>query len=881
MSDEPRDGQPDGTADPTGDAPDPLSSRGTPDSSPGTPSFQGDAPADDTPRVGAPAADPPVEDSRTDGSRTDVSAPWERPRRWERSSLDADRVDALLARLGNPDGDRGDAGAPTDQPDTRRNRRRNNDGDTVSASSLIAALGESDGETPPGPDAAIPAISARPGDGDAAGGEGDAHAGEVQDGEVAPGNDGPAALETSDEAIPRKPESSDEAFPAAVDKAPVDGAPGGTPTAAPRSGSPEPDPGPDESGPADEPMATDEPTAAVDHHGDPHTGPLPRASDNAADLAEASSIRAALDRRAGVGTPTAAATTSVAAPATKKPAGRQKAAGPAAAATAASATGTTLVHGAGPRRHRGWLYAGRTIAGLVAFCTLLGVGVEWKITDRAETVIENNAVTAALNTTDPSISTARTTAVVRTNSRGVTTTMAAPPKTVYQPENILLLGSDTRAGANEAIGGADGEDTSSQSDTLMVAHISGDREHVTVLSIPRDTMVPAPTNCHSWDAKTNTYAKELYQVDPGQMFHITNTYAVGGPQCIVSAVQGLTGLGITRLIGIDFKGFQAMVGALGGVTVNICKPIRDTVLGNVAPTAGVQVVQGQQALDLVRARHVIGDTESDLARIRRQQVVLSAILRQVTQAGTLLNPGKLDGFLQAFSKNTFTQNVKLEDLVRLAGSLGSLDPAHVTFYTMPTVPRDDGALDVDKAKAAPVFDDLVNDLPLPGEVPATTRPTPSTTVPTTASNSLKLTVAPSKVALALYNLSGRDDVVTMAQQELNAAGFAIDDDQLFPASRTQAATVVQYAPANRAAALTVAAAVPGSTLLVTPGLGTTIRLQLGSSFAGVVKTVAVGQQAPASLSTAISTGPSAPPSTTSAAASTALSSVNAAAGTCA
>ena len=414
----------------------------------------------------------------------------------------------------------------------------------------------------------------------------------------------------------------------------------------------------------------------------------------------------------------------------------------------------------------------------------------------------------------------------------------------------------------------------------MVAHISGDREHVTVLSIPRDTMIPAPTNCHHWSAKTDTYAKEVYQVDPGQLFHITNTYAVGGPQCIVSAVQSLTGLGITRVIGIDFKGFQAMVGALGGVTVNICKPIFDTVLGNVAPTAGVQVVQGQQALNLVRARHVVGETESDLARIRRQQVVLSAILRQVNQAGTLLNPGKLDGFLQAFSKNTFTQNVKLTDLVTLAGSLGTLDPAHVTFYTLPTLPRDDGALDVDKAKAAPVFDDLVNDLPLPGEV-TTTKPKPGTTVPTPASTSLKLTVAPSKVALQLYNLSGRDNVAAMAQQELNAAGFSIDDDQLFTASRTQAATIVQYAPTNRAAALTVAAAVPGSTLLVTPGLGTTVRLQLGSSFAGVVRTVAVGQQAPASLSTAVSTGASVAPSTTSAASSTALSSVNAGAGTCA
>ena len=196
--------------------------------------------------------------------------------------------------------------------------------------------------------------------------------------------------------------------------------------------------------------------------------------------------------------------------------------------------------------------------------------------------------------------------------------------------------------------------------------------------------------------------------------------------------------------------------------------------------------------------------------------------------------------------------------------------------------RIDGALDVDTAKAAPVFDDLINDLPLPGEVPTPATPKPATTAPTPTSTNLTLTVAPSKVAVDLYNVSGRDNVGGMAQQELNAAGFSIGSDQLFTPSRTQTATLVQYDPSNRAAALTVAAAIPGSTLVVIPGLGSTVHLQLGSSFAGVVKTVAVGQQAPASLSTAVSTGASVTPSTSSSAtASTALSSVNAGAGTCA
>ncbi len=95
-----------------------------------------------------------------------------------------------------------------------------------------------------------------------------------------------------------------------------------------------------------------------------------------------------------------------------------------------------------------------------------------------------------------------------------------------------------------------------------------------------------------------------------------------------------------------------------------------------------------------------------------------------------------------------------------------------------------------------------------------------------------------------------------------------------------------YAPANRAAALTVAAAVPGSTLVVTPGLGKTVRLMLGSSYDGTISAVTLGDQAPASLSTAISTGSSVSTTAQSSTgsttlASTALSSVNAGAGTCA
>ena len=224
--------------------------------------------------------------------------------------------------------------------------------------------------------------------------------------------------------------------------------------------------------------------------------------------------------------------------------------------------------------------------------------------------------------------------------------------------------------------------------------------------------MPPPASCRTRTTRSAA----------GDKWHINSAYSVGGPQCSVRAIQDLTGLKIDRVIGIDFAGFQNMVDALGGVTVNVCGPIIDGELGIVIGEGGVQTIQGNTALSLVRARKVEGDTDSDLARIRRQQIVLSAILQQVTSAGTLLNPAKLDAFLQAFVSNTFTDNVTIDDLVTLAQSFGTLDPSRVTFFTLPTVPSvyDSEALDPDETKAPAVFSALLNDQPLPGEPAATT-----------------------------------------------------------------------------------------------------------------------------------------------------------------
>jgi len=394
-------------------------------------------------------------------------------------------------------------------------------------------------------------------------------------------------------------------------------------------------------------------------------------------------------------------------------------------------------------RRRAARVAGRAMVAALAVLVLAATGTEWSIKSSADAGIDSRSV-QAVNTTDSNIVSASATPAPDSGTAAI-----------FAAENILLLGSDSRAGANGNAGNDNGSvDTSvAQSDTLMVGHISADRQHVTVLSIPRDLEIPAP-HCKQWS--NGVVSNSDQPVSSGEIWKITNAYAVGGPACTVTAVQQLTGLRIDRVIGIDFVGFQAMVDAVGGVEVNLCRPVIDAELGTVIPTAGEQLIQGDTALNLVRARKVIGDPTGDLGRIRRQQVVLSALLRQVTSAGTLLSPARLNAFLQAFVQNTYTDNVTVDDLVALAQSFGSLDPSKVTFYTLPTHTSESNpdGLDLDTAAAA-VFQALVNDQQLPGE-PTVTTPVAAgaTSVPAdpgVGSTPTAQSSAPSTAALSAVN----------------------------------------------------------------------------------------------------------------------------------
>src|SRR6202050_2494258 len=155
--------------------------------------------------------------------------------------------------------------------------------------------------------------------------------------------------------------------------------------------------------------------------------------------------------------------------------------------------------------------------------------------------------------------------------------------------NILVYGDDTRKGLtpHEQYILHTGSDQTDNTDTIMVVHISPGRHQVTVVSIPRDTMVPM-YQCDSGPG----YAGQ--QADPNAEVMINSLLQIGGPTCLWKTVEQQTGIRINHFIGIGMLGFVKVIDDLGGV--NVCVPynVNDSVSG-LALKSGEQHIPGIQA----------------------------------------------------------------------------------------------------------------------------------------------------------------------------------------------------------------------------------------------------------------------------------------------
>jgi LCP family protein required for cell wall assembly len=255
-----------------------------------------------------------------------------------------------------------------------------------------------------------------------------------------------------------------------------------------------------------------------------------------------------------------------------------------------------------------------------------------------------------------------------------------PVSLSHQARNILVVGSDSRTGANAKYGH---DLEGMQSDTIMVVHIAANREWATVVSLPRDSYVEIPA-CDRGDGTQST----------PHHFKINEAFSIGGAKgdigsavaCTIKTVERNSGLRIDNFVVVDFQGFKGMVNALGGIEVCLSEPIHDAG-AHLTLDSGCQTVEDEKALGYVRARYSLGDG-SDTGRIGRQQEFMEALLRKAQQR--LTTPSALYGFLSSATKS-LTMDKELagvQPLYDLALSLKDIPRHRITFLTVPNYPRE-------------------------------------------------------------------------------------------------------------------------------------------------------------------------------------------------
>lgn len=254
------------------------------------------------------------------------------------------------------------------------------------------------------------------------------------------------------------------------------------------------------------------------------------------------------------------------------------------------------------------------------------------------------------------------------------------------PMNFLILGSDSRISAGDP---SDWEYGAQRTDAIMLVHVSGDRESVQVMSIPRDSWVSIPGH---GEAKINA------------------AYSFGGPTLMIQTVENLTGVRIDHFAIADFESFATLTDELGGVDITMPEGM-DNVGVTLEP--GTHHLDGDEALAYVRQRY--GLLRGDFDRVQRQQNWMRAIMKAAFADDVLTNPLKLTSFLEtAAGAMAVDKGFTVSEMRDLALSMRDVRPSDLTFLTVPTSGTGTSAdgqsiVNLDRAGLSDLMDAVVDD----------------------------------------------------------------------------------------------------------------------------------------------------------------------------
>ncbi|MGI5455362.1 LCP family protein [Streptomyces sp. CA-249302] len=363
-----------------------------------------------------------------------------------------------------------------------------------------------------------------------------------------------------------------------------------------------------------------------------------------------------------------------------------------------------------------------------------------------------------------------------------------PDEAGRTPLNILLIGSDARdTKENQELGGArETFGSTPLADVQMLVHLSADRADMSVVSMPRDTLLKIP-EC------TDPDTGKTYPASDGRV--MTNqSLGHGGPGCTVATWEALTGIRIDHFMMVDFSGVVSMADAIGGVPVcvdaNILSRDGSGHGSGLKLPEGTTSVKGEQALQWLRTRYGFEDG-SDLARAKAQHMYMNSMVRQLRAGATLGNPGRLRALAETATR-AITVDPGLDTVKKLydlSDELRKVEPKRITMTTMPN--RYVGARVEPTEEAEQLFRLVREDIALDG------RDKKKTTTRTSSDPA----AADDKIAVQVRNGTRTDALASARGRATTVAGLLRDkgfaeasaDQSVLPSEPT---TVVRYPSAD-------------------------------------------------------------------------------------
>lgn len=385
-----------------------------------------------------------------------------------------------------------------------------------------------------------------------------------------------------------------------------------------------------------------------------------------------------------------------------------------------------------------------------------------------------------------------------------------------KPENILLIGNETRQGltpSEQQYLGSSVTYSGSLADIMMILHLDPATRSASILSIPRDLFTPMPAG-----SPVGSYQKLDAALNDGKE----------GPDNLAEAVQQDLGIPINHFIELNFNGFINSVNALGGLDVYFPEPVYDAESLLHITEPGCHHLNGQSALELVRARHLQYDppgdeapyydwpqeAQSDLARIVRTHTFIKLVAARARAEFT--NPLALNNFVGAILDQITVDPQLRNELPRLAVHYIHINLAGVPELTLPTTG---------------VNGDYYYGGYEMGDVVFPVQPLDDNIIKEWDSQALPTPVKPNSVQVV--SLTGSTAAAEMAGQYLASDGLKVTSETAGEVPSSTSETLVTYHEGNTAQALYVMKYLSGAVMMeqsssVAKG---TVQVQVGSTVA--------------------------------------------------